>query len=799
MRYLLLLLAAALSAETTYQKPPKEILDLLNAPVTPLVSISPTNDRILLIEPVRYPPIKDMSQPMLRLAGVRINPAINGPFMAPRYVSLTIKTIATGKEVKVQLPPDSFSGNLTWSPNGQKIAFSNTHATGIDLWVADVATGAAKRLSPLRLNAAVGSPITWMPDGKTLVVKTVPANRGKAPEESRVPVGPTVQESYGRQAPTMTYQDMLKNPHDEALFEYYGTSQLALVDINTGAASLVGKPAIYVQSTPSPDGQFLLTRRVQRPFSYVLPWSRFPYELEVIDRTGKVVHTVASKPLADQIPLDGVDVGPRSVFWRPTECATLIWFEALDGGDPKKKVPHRDRVMVHRAPFTSAPSEIAKTVHRANDLEFAESGGIALLSDYDRDRRWTTTRVIDVNDAGRESVLLFDRSVNDRYGNPGQPLTKVLPNGQGAIILKDDWILLSGAGSSPDGDRPFLRRLNLKTKQVEEIFRSDAASYEAVVDTLSEDGKTFITRRESPTEAPNYFIRTVGSADRKALTEFKDPQPQIRGIKKQLVKYKRPDGVDLSFTLYLPADHKQGERLPTVVWAYPLEYNDPSTAGQVSGSTNRFTLLTGYSHLFFASLGYAVLDSATMPIVGDPETVNNTYIEQVTASAKAAIDKAVEMGVTDPSRVGVGGHSYGAFMTANLLAHTDLFRAGIARSGAYNRTLTPFGFQSERRTFWEAQDMYMKVSPFAYAHKIKEPILLIHGEADNNTGTYPIQSERMYQAIRGNAGNVRYVTLPYESHGYMGRESIEHTLWEMITWFDKHVKNAPKRTTSDRD
>lgn len=135
-------------------------------------------------------------------------------------------------------------------------------------------------------------------------------------------------------------------------------------------------------------------------------------------------------------------------------------------------------------------------------------------------------------------------------------------------------------------------------------------------------------------------------------------------------------------------------------------------------------------------------------------------------------------------------------MTANLLAHSDLFRAGIARSGAYNRTLTPFGFQSERRTFWEAPEMYAKVSPFWYADKIKEPILLIHGEADNNQGTFPIQSERMFAAIRGNGGTARLVMLPLEAHGYAAKESTEHTLFEMVQWFDKWVKNAKPRGSS---
>jgi dipeptidyl aminopeptidase/acylaminoacyl peptidase len=306
-----------------------------------------------------------------------------------------------------------------------------------------------------------------------------------------------------------------------------------------------------------------------------------------------------------------------------------------------------------------------------------------------------------------------------------------------------------------------------------------------------------LVRRESPSEPPNFFVWTVGTSgtsSKTALTHFADPTPQLQKIQKQLVRYKRQDGVDLSFTLYLPPDYKPGTRLPTVVWAYPTEYADASVAAQAAGADNRFTTISGPSHLFFALMGYAVLNDAAIPIVGDPQTVNNTYIQQLTMSAKAAIDKAAEMGVTDPDRVGVAGHSYGGFMTANLLAHTDLFRAGIARSAAYNRTLTPFGFQNERRTLWEADQTYLQMSPFMFANRIKEPILLIHGEADDNSGTFPIQSERMYQALRGNGATVRYVTLPHEAHGYAARETIEHVLYEQITWFEKYVKDAGPRT-----
>jgi len=458
--------------------------------------------------------------------------------------------------------------------------------------------------------------------------------------------------------------------------------------------------------------------------------------------------------------------------------------------------------MTLAAPFTGTPSELTRTEHRYTGVSFTDNG-IALVSEFDRPTRRVRTWILE---PGAQPRKLWDRRQEDRYADPGTPVargdggTSAGASGGGrtgnrslAILQNGDDIYLSGEGAGPEGDRPFLDRLNLQTLKTERIFRSDADKYETVVTLLDDEAKQLITRRESPTEAPNYFVRTTAAATAKALTNFPDPTPQLRGIKKQLVTYKRADGVQCSFTLYLPPDYKQGTRLPTVVWAYPIEFNDADTAAQVTGSTQRATSIGGASHLFFLLEGYAVLDNATMPIVGNPETVNNTYVEQITMSAKAAIDKATELGVTDPDRVGVGGHSYGAFMTANLLAHTDLFRAGIARSGAYNRTLTPFGFQNERRTLWEAPELYLKVSPFMYASKVNEPMLMIHGEADDNTGTFPIQSERMYQALKGHGATVRLVMLPHEAHGYAGRESIEHVLYEMISWFDKYVKNATPR------
>ena len=786
----LLFCASNTLTQQNYKKPPKEVLDILHAPVSPGASVSPTRDNILLTTGLRYPPLADLAQPMLRLAGRRINPASNSPHRFQYSVGLTLKRIADGSEVKVDVPAGAKVSGIDWSDDGKHFAFLNTTPTRVELWIGDAATGKTRNLKTVAINSILGNPITWMGDNRTLLVQLVPATRGTVPATPAVPDEPNSQENSGRPGPVRTYQDLLRTPHDEKLYEYYATSQLAFVDATTGKSTPVGQTAIILSVDRSPDGQHLLVTRLQRPFSYLHPDSAFPKEIEIWDTKGKVTHKVATLPLSDQVPIDGVITGPRNVTWRPTDPATLIWVKALDGGDPKKKVAHRDSILMLKAPFKGEPVEIFKTEERFASGGFSEKGPV-LVTDYERDKRWVRTFLIDPDKPATPAKLIWSRNRQDRYSDPGTPITRNI-GGQRAILQNGDWIYLNGAGASPEGERPFLDRFNLQTLKTERIFRSDANSYEAVLTLLSDDGRQFITRRESPTEAPNYFVRSDAAS--RALTQFADPTPQLRGIKKELVTYKRADGVQCQFTLYLPPNYKEGTRLPTVVWAYPIEFTDSTTAGQVTGSTQKATSIGGASHLFFLLEGYAVLDNATMPVVGTPEKVNDTYVEQIVMSAKAAIDKATEMGVTDPDRVGVGGHSYGAFMTANLLAHSDLFRAGIARSGAYNRTLTPFGFQSERRTIWEAPDMYVKVSPFMFASKINEPMLMTHGEVDDNTGTFPIQSERMYQAMKGHGATVRLVMLPHEAHGYAARESIEHTLYEMISWFDKYVKNAPSKT-----
>ena len=784
---LILASATAATAQEPYRKPPQAIQDVLDALPTPQVSINPSESHMIFSQPPGYPSIEDFSQPMLRIAGLRIDPLTNGP-SRPRYsIGYALKAIPDGNEVEIDLPADAKLGSPQWSPDGQKFAFTNTRDSGIDLWVGGV-DGNARKIDGVVLNAAYGTTIRWMPDSRTLLIQRIPAGRGEAPQEAKVPIGPNIQETSGRSGPLRTYQDLLETPHDVALFDYHGTSQLAFVDTANGRVTNFGDTGLFQALSISPDGNHFLVVRLRKPYSYLFRHGSFPRMVEIWDRLAGVEHTLARISLQENVPIGGVPTDPRSYGWIPTEPATLTWAEALDGGDPDAEVENRDKLMALAAPFDQAPREIFRTEERYRGLQWLADGR-ALVTEYDRIRRWNRTFLVASN---AEPKLIWDMSGQDRYNDPGRPVSATLPNGHRGVMQNGDWIYLAGNGASPNGDYPFLDRLNLATLESERLFRAESGTYEAIVSPLGASGDRWITRRETRTEPPNYRIRDLsgGGSSVTALTAFADPTPQLRGITKRLIKYKREDGVDLSFTLHLPADYEEGASLPTVVWAYPREYNDASTAGQVSGSTERFTTIRGASQLFFVLNGYALLDGATMPVIGDPITVNDTMVDQIVMSAKAAIDKAVELGVTDGNRVGVGGHSYGAFMTANLLAHSNLFRAGIARSGAYNRTLTPFGFQSEQRTFWEAPELYFKVSPFMHADKVNEPILLTHGEADNNSGTFPVQSDRMYHALTGHGATARLVTLPNESHGYAAKESVEHTLYEMMSWFERFVKDA---------
>jgi dipeptidyl aminopeptidase/acylaminoacyl peptidase len=779
-------------AQTRYKLPPREVVEILDAPPEPHVFVSPTRDAMLLAEYRAYPSIDLLAEPFLRLGGIRVNPKTGCRQTTIVHTGLEVRPLDGSKGRRIELPPQARIGTARWSPDGKRIAFTVVGDDRVALWIADTASGRARPVAGIRLNDLLGPAYEWTAADQLLVC-AIPTGRGPAPAPPAAPEGPNIEESSGRFAKPRTYQDLLKNPYDEALFRHYAACRLVRVSCRDGKQTpLLDEPGLYLSAELSPDGRYLLVTWLKEPFSRRVPYDDFARSTEVWSLADhRLVRTIADLPIADDVPPQGVPRGPRRVHWQALRDATLVWVEALDDGDPRKQVPHRDRLMIQPAPFTDPPVERLKLRHRFTGLTYAAAPDVALLSEYDRERRWRTTYLADLGRPDGARSVLFDLSAQDAYQHPGSPVLETRPDGQRVLLQDGDWAYFAGEGATETGDRPFLDRRHLRTGAVERLFRSGTASLERFLGFAGGARSSILISRQSKTEPPNFAVLDLKSRDRTTLTDFKDPAPQLTGLKKELIHYRRKDGVPLSGTLFLPPGYQEGSgtRLPLIVWAYPLEYSDASTAGQVRSAPNAFTRLVGPSPLFFVTQGYAVLNDATMPVVGTPETMNDTYLQQIADSAAAAIAALDARGLIDPKRVGIAGHSYGAFMTANLLAHTDLFAAGIARSGAYNRTLTPFGFQGERRSYWEAPELYMKISPFMHADRINEPILLIHGEADNNPGTHTIQSERMFEAIKGNGGTVRLVLLPHESHGYRARESVLHVIAEMLEWADKHVKN----------
>ncbi|GAB3225640.1 S9 family peptidase [Spirosoma arcticum] len=779
----------------SYQIPPKALADLVTVPLTPTVSVSDKGDVLLILEQASAPTIAELSQPELKLAGLRLNPANNGPSRARYVTGLKLKKLTDKAEKAITgLPATPLISFIQWSPDGTKVAFAQSTDSRIDLYVADVATATAKKIGSAALNATLGVPYHWVSDGKSLIVKTIPAGRGPAPDISRVPSGPTIQENVkGTRGQAPTYQDLLKNPSDEKQFAYYTTAQVVRMGLD-GTTTNIGQPSIIRSAEPSPDGRYVMIETVHTPFSYLVPVGRFPLKTDVYALTGSLVKTLNDGPLQESVPYsrDGAPTGPRDFNWRADAPASVYYTVAQDKGDPKVKADIRDKVYLTEAPFSAEPKEIYAAQFRFGGFEWGnESTALA------NERWWQSRKILTktVNPGNWQTAVLFDRSYEDRYSNPGQPDTKHNQYGRAVLNLlpNNEILMLNEQGASAGGDRPFVSLLNLKTRQSRELWRSASPYFERPIAVLDAAKQVILTTRETPDESPNYFVRNLKARIAPVqATFFPHPYPQLKGIQKQQLRYKRADGVELTATLYLPVGYKKEQGpLPAFLWAYPAEFKSKDAASQVSGSPYQFNRISYWGAAAFVTMGYAILDNASIPIVGEGDKEpNDTYIEQLVSSAKAAIDEGVRLGVVDSSRVGVGGHSYGAFMTANLLSHSKLFKGGIARSGAYNRTLTPFGFQNEQRSYWQAPEVYSTMSPFMNADKMKTPLLLVHGEADNNTGTFPIQSERYYNALKGFGATTRLVFLPYESHHYDAKESLLHMLWEMNGWLDKYVKNA---------
>jgi len=780
----------------TYQVPPRPIMELADYERAPAVAVDSRKEYMLLSYRPTYKSLDDLNQTEISLAGLRVNPVTNISSSMSYINNLKVQKVMENEAVQVGgLPANPKIANLTWSPDESKVAFTNTTASGVELWVMDFATATARRLTDANLNANLGNPIDWYRDNNSLLVKMLPANRAALIDaKSAVPAGPIVSVSDGTVSQNRTYQDMLKNPGDEANFVTLTTSELYQVKLD--GSKVLYKPAgMYAGTAFSPDGSLLMVTTFHKPFSYIVPLNRFPQLTVVYDLEGNQVKKIADLPLAEVMPKGFMAVakGMRFINWRSDEPATLVYVEALDEGDPQKKADYRDAIYTWKAPFTAKPSLLVKTKLRFGGLTWGNAT-TAILEEQWYDTRTERTLLLNPSKPAAEPRLIWERNFQDVYSDPGRFETNKNEYGKYVLTQEGNKLFLIGDGHTRDGQFPFIDELDVKTLQTKRLYQSNYTDkMEEIFDFTDVKTGEVLVRLQSKNEYPNYYIRNLKRRIAPLrLTNFPNPFASIEHVYKEVIKYKRDDGVELSGTLYLPAGYDRTaktEKLPLLIWAYPAEYKDKNSAGQSTANPNEFTFPYYGSFVYWVTRGYAVLDDAAFPIVGEgDEEPNDTFVEQLIANAKAAIDAVDELGYIDRTKVGVGGHSYGAFMTANLLTHSNLFACGIARSGAYNRTLTPFGFQREQRNYWEAPGVYNRMSPFMNAEKMKTPMLLVHGEADNNPGTFTLQTERYFQALKGLGAPARMVILPKEMHGYVARENILHLLWEQDQFLEKYLK-----------
>lgn len=794
---LLLATAPMIAQENiTFQKPSQEILQLADYERAPSVSMSSNKEWMILSYRNTYKNLEELNQDELRLGGLRINPHTNISSTASFINNIKIKKTNDKTETIVKgLPANALISNLIWAPNETKLAFTNTTTTGNELWILDLQTATAKKLTDAVLNANLGNPITWHKNSNELLIKVIPANRKALIDASKaIPNGPIVSTAEeGVVSQNRTYQDLLKNKTDEENFETIVTSELYTIDLN-GTKKLFKAADMYAGETFSPDGNYILLTTIQKPFSYLVPLNRFPMKTIAYTATGKEVQLVNNVPLSEVMPKGFMAVreGKRSMNWRADKPATLFFVEALDGGDPANEVTHRDALYTWDAPFNTAPELLTKTPQRFGGITWGDEE-TAIVYDQWYDTRNLKTYLFNPSKKS-DLTVIWDRNYQDIYSDPGSFQTKKNHLGRYTLQKENNKLYLIGDGHSKDGQFPFIDEFDVTTLKTNRLYQSNFTDkIESISEIIDVKKGEVLVNIQSKNDYPNYYFRNIKS--RKGLQQItfnKNPFESIKDVHKEVIKYTRKDGVELSGTLYLPAGYDRKnvtEKLPLLIWAYPAEYKDKNSAGQSSANPNEFTFPYYGSFVYWAAKGYAVLDDAAFPIIGEGDVEpNDTFIEQLVMNAEAAIDAVDKLGYIDRTRVGVGGHSYGAFMTANLLSHSNLFACGIARSGAYNRTLTPFGFQREQRNYWEVPGVYNTMSPFMNAEKMKTPMLLVHGEADNNPGTFTLQTERYFQALKGLGAPVRMVLLPKESHSYVAKENILHLLWEQEQFLDKHLK-----------
>jgi dipeptidyl aminopeptidase/acylaminoacyl peptidase len=755
-----------------YREPGAVVVRLLTAPPPPEVILHSGSGRVALL--FREPVIElvRLARPWLGLAGYRFDPRTRTSGVEPLVVRVeVIRVGATEGDSRVEWRPRGGArlDHVRFSPDGRMLSALAVADGPARLVLFDVVSG-KERVLKTPVNPAWGDPCTWV-GNDTLLCRVVPANLAPAPPAQPVP---EIVEHLSGPAPTRTYSNLLESSHEELLFQHYFAVELARVDLHGRVRRLAVTPGLISSVEPSPDGKLAVLTRIQHPFSPLVPAREFPSVVELWD-LGTGGRLYASNPSGFDVTAEETDQEePRRAAWKPGASSTLGWIERTT----EKGAFRQDRWLSLKAPFTGEPLEVVRSDRPIKAFGWTTAGTPHFSTAKEEG---SGVRVFVVFEDGPQEI--WSGSTGDRYGDPGRALR--VDGDTGPVLEVRGEIFLAGDGLGPDGPRPFLDAFQWSSRRTERVFAAEPGVFEVVLGVLDPEGPVLLTSRETESEPPNLYV--LRGTKRTALRPLATPYPDLAHVSRRVVRYTRPDGVALSGSLYLPAGWSGDAPLPTLVWIYPYEFSDREQAEQIDVRSFRFHKVKGPSPLAALLEGYAVLLNPTVPILYEGSGVNDDYIPQLVASVEAAVDHLVETGVAAPGRIAVAGRSYGAFSSANLLIHSRRFATAIAMSGAYNRTLTPFGFQREKRSFWEATGLYCSISPFFHADRIEVPILLIHGGADENPGTPPLQARRFVHALVGEGVPVRYVELPYEGHHYWARESVLHAAAEMIDWLDRTI------------
>ncbi|MBR0499872.1 MAG: S9 family peptidase [Bacteroidales bacterium] len=844
----LLLICSSAAMADGFRHPAKEIEELTMSPVLPVTTFSHDYTKaIMAYRSSRHVPVAELAASEARLAGLRIDPRNFSETRENYFEEIKLLDVATGNLRTVGgLPADPRIKSVTWSPSGRYVAFVLWFTDRIELWRVDTTSPAlaAVKLTDLRVNTIFGSPIIFLGD-EQILFKSVPADRKVAPHHD-LARSSVVQEVLGEKKSIRTYQDLMQGPDDEELYDYCATSQLAIWE--NGSVRMLAGPAIYRSIDPSPDGNYLMVVTEHHPYSYVEAHYSFPskqFIMRVSD--GSMVRMLRDGTIKEKKePQDGPDAKkeapkprPAGFSWRPDMPATLTWTESEGAGpmggpmgmmgprpddDPaskdtlkEKDRPEKtftDKVYQCGAPFDfeNVKELVLAPEYRLGRITWGD-GKLALYEESSAKQKFRRMMTFVPCDTNAPHKVIYTQSTEvDTLGNfpaYGRPYT--VRNAFGRSVLwtdaKHSMLYLTGTDrrDAEGFAHSFIDRYTFKDGKTAPVWFSSGDCKETLtaITDFTPKNFQFIGRREAFGVVPDYYMFDMRKKSSRQITHIEDPVAGFhKAVTDQYVTYTRKDGLKCFAHLYLPAgyDKERDGRLPVFMWTYPYEFKCAAESEKARPEKHKYTKPSYGSAMIWATQGYAVLDEFTMAIVAaDKDSLpNDRFLEELVMSAEAAVDFVCDsIGVGDRDRIGVGGHSYGGFMTANLLAHTRLFRAGVARSGAYNRSLTPFGFQSERRNYWRARTVYDEMSPFNYADKVKDALMLIHGQMDNNTGTFPVQSERLYQALVYFGATARYVQLPYESHGYQGIETTLDMLYETGAWLDKYVKNAEPRKKPD--